>query len=146
LTAAAALKYQGLNCRIIDKAPAPSDKSKALAVWSRTLELPDPLGLAAIFVDNGLKINAGSMYGNGKRLVHLALTGSDSPYGFPLMIPQNETERWLTEHLSSLSRLLNPPPIGRSPTSDISRARGSLVADREYRGEGRERAVPIVHS
>ena len=32
--------------RIIDKAPQASDKSKALVVWSRTLELLDKLGLA----------------------------------------------------------------------------------------------------
>ena len=30
LTMAAALTSQGMTCRIIDKAPAPSDKSKAL--------------------------------------------------------------------------------------------------------------------
>ena len=33
-------------------------------------------------------------------MVHLALTSDESPYGFPLMIPQNETERLLTEHLA----------------------------------------------
>jgi 2-polyprenyl-6-methoxyphenol hydroxylase-like FAD-dependent oxidoreductase len=100
LTMAAALTHQGLNCRIIDKAPAPSDKSKALAVWCRTLELLDGLGLAETFVRTGLKIRGGSMYAGGERLVHLALTSDESPYGFPLMIPQNQTERLLTEHLA----------------------------------------------
>ena len=47
----------------------------------------------------GLKAKGGSIYANGERLVHLALTSDDSPYGFPLMIPQNETERLLKEHL-----------------------------------------------
>jgi 2-polyprenyl-6-methoxyphenol hydroxylase-like FAD-dependent oxidoreductase len=100
LTAAAALTHQGLKCRIIDKAPAPSDKSKALVVWCRTLELLDQIGLASVFVETGMKINGGSMYADGKRVVHLALTSDDSPYGFPLMIPQNQTERLLTEHLT----------------------------------------------
>jgi 2-polyprenyl-6-methoxyphenol hydroxylase-like FAD-dependent oxidoreductase len=100
LTAAAALAHQGLKCRIIDKAPAPSDKSKALVVWCRTLELLDQIGLASVFVETGMKINGGSMYADGKRVVHLALTSGDSPYGFPLMIPQNQTERLLTEHLT----------------------------------------------
>ncbi len=99
LTAAAALNHQGLACRIIDKAPAPSDKSKALVVWCRTLELLDQLGLASVFVQAGMKIKGGSMYANGKRVVHLELTSDDSPYGFPLMIPQDRTERLLTEHL-----------------------------------------------
>jgi 2-polyprenyl-6-methoxyphenol hydroxylase-like FAD-dependent oxidoreductase len=100
LTAVAALTHHGLKCRIIDKAPAPSDKSKALVVWCRTLELLDGLGLAETFVHTGMKINGGSMYAEGKRVVHLALTSDDSPYGFPLMIPQDETERLLTEHLT----------------------------------------------
>ncbi|WP_020473014.1 FAD-dependent monooxygenase [Zavarzinella formosa] len=100
LTMAAALTHQGLKCRIIEKAPAPSDKSKALVVWCRTMELLDPLGLTEVFIKTGLKINGGSMYANGKRLVHLELTSDESPYGFPLMIPQNETERLLTEHLT----------------------------------------------
>ncbi|HTU27701.1 MAG TPA: FAD-dependent monooxygenase, partial [Pirellulales bacterium] len=100
LTMAAALTHHGVPCRLIDKAPAPSDKSKALAVWCRTLELMDGLGLAETFVQNGLKIRGGSMYAGGERLVHLLLTSDESPYGFPLMIPQSQTERLLTEHLA----------------------------------------------
>jgi 2-polyprenyl-6-methoxyphenol hydroxylase-like FAD-dependent oxidoreductase len=98
---AAALDHQGLKCRIIDKVPAASDKSKALVVWSRTLELLDKLGLAETFVSTGMKINGASMYHEGERVVHVQLTGAGSPFGFPLMIPQNETERLLSEHLTS---------------------------------------------
>ncbi len=100
LTMAATLTAHGLKCRIIDKAPAPSDKSKALVVWSRTLELLDDLELAPRFIADGMKINGGSIYGDGKRIVHVTMAGVDSPFGFPLMIPQNETERLLTDHLA----------------------------------------------
>jgi 2-polyprenyl-6-methoxyphenol hydroxylase-like FAD-dependent oxidoreductase len=100
LTMAAALTHHGLQCRLIDKAAAPSDKSKALVVWCRTLELLDGLALAEAFVRTGHKLNGGSMYADGKQVVHLALASDESPYGFPLMIPQNETERLLTEHLA----------------------------------------------
>lgn len=101
LAMATALVHQGLSCRIIDKAPVPNDKSKALVVWSRTLELLDKFGLAETFVATGMKINGASMFHEGQRVVHLQLTGADTPFGFPLMIPQNETERLLTEHLTS---------------------------------------------
>ena len=57
LTIAASLHHHGLTPRLIDKAPAPSDKSKALVVWSRTLELLSQLGLADRFIATGLKIN-----------------------------------------------------------------------------------------
>ena len=100
LTMAAALDHYGLKCRIIDKAPAPSDKSKALVVWSRTLELLDRLELANTFVDAGMKIDGASMYAHGERLVHVSITGVDSPFGFPLMLPQNDTERLLAEYLA----------------------------------------------
>jgi 2-polyprenyl-6-methoxyphenol hydroxylase-like FAD-dependent oxidoreductase len=100
LTMAAALTRYGLKCRIIDKAAEPSDKSKALVVWSRTLELLDGLGLAPAFVRTGLKARGASIYGGGKRLVHVEIAGAESPFGFPLMIPQSETERLLAGHLA----------------------------------------------
>lgn len=101
LTLAATLHHHGLAPRIIDKAPAPSDKSKALVVWSRTLELLDQLGLADRFVSTGFKINGATIHGHGKRLVHIEIAGVDTPYPFPLMIPQSETERLLAEHLAA---------------------------------------------
>jgi 2-polyprenyl-6-methoxyphenol hydroxylase-like FAD-dependent oxidoreductase len=100
LTMAAALHQHGLTCRIIDEAAEPSDKSKALVVWSRTLELLDNLEVAEKFVQCGLKARGASVYTGGKRVVHISIGGVESPFGFPLMIPQNETERLLTAHLA----------------------------------------------
>ncbi len=138
LTAAAVLVHQGLSCRIIDKAPVPSDKSKALAVWCRTLELLDGLGLAETFVRTGMKISGGSMYAEGKRVVHLALTSDESPYGFPLMIPQNETERLLTEHLARqgvvVERQVELVTFGELPTG---------VACTLRHADGREERIEV---
>jgi len=100
LTMAAALVTQGIRCRIIDQAPLPSDKSKALVIWSRSLELLDKLGLSATFINTGMKLRGASIHGDGRRLVHVQTAGVESPFGFPLMIPQNETERLLTEFLA----------------------------------------------
>jgi 2-polyprenyl-6-methoxyphenol hydroxylase-like FAD-dependent oxidoreductase len=109
LTAAVALNHFGVKCRIVDKAPLPSDKSKALVVWCRTLELLDPLGLAETFVQTGLKATGGNIFANGKRVIHLDLQTDESQYGFPLMIPQSETERLLTEHLSRQGIVVERP-------------------------------------
>lgn len=100
LTMAAVLNYHGLTCRIIDKAPSPSQHSKALVLWCRTMELLDGIGIAETFVDNGMKLSGASIFAEGKRVVHLDLTSDESAYGFGLMIPQSETERLLTEHLT----------------------------------------------
>jgi 2-polyprenyl-6-methoxyphenol hydroxylase-like FAD-dependent oxidoreductase len=101
LTLAAALSHQGLNYRLIEKNAVPTDKSKALVLWSRSLELFAPLRVTQAFIDSGNKAKGGSVYADGKRIVHFELTGDDSPFGFPLMIPQNETERVLSEHLQN---------------------------------------------
>ena len=106
LTLATALSHQGLKYRLIEKNAVPTDKSKALVLWSRSLELFAPLGLTQAFIDSGNKAKGGSVYADGKRIVHFGLTGDDSPFGFPLMIPQNETERVLGEHLQSRGAMI----------------------------------------
>jgi 2-polyprenyl-6-methoxyphenol hydroxylase-like FAD-dependent oxidoreductase len=53
LTMAAHLHHHGIPCRIIDRAPTPSDKSKALVLWGRSLEMLDDLGIAENFLRAG---------------------------------------------------------------------------------------------
>src|SRR5690606_28979990 len=70
LTAAIALTMHGVRCRIVDRNAARTDKSKALVLWSRSLELLDDLGGAAPFVDAGTRGHGASLYAGAKRLVH----------------------------------------------------------------------------
>ncbi len=53
LTMAAELTRYGVAVRIIDKSAARTDKSKALVVWSRTLELLDRAACGTSFVAAG---------------------------------------------------------------------------------------------
>jgi 2-polyprenyl-6-methoxyphenol hydroxylase-like FAD-dependent oxidoreductase len=103
LTMALALTLQGVRCRIIDKAEQPSDKSKALALQSRTVELFDLIGIVETFLAAGRKVHATNFYHGDKKLLHLAFDELEGAYPFALMIPQNETERQLTEHLQKHS-------------------------------------------
>ncbi len=102
LTMAAELKRYGQAVRIVDKARARTDKSKALVLWSRTLELLDRAGCAGAFVTAGLKVVGADMIASGKPLGHVDLTDIHSPYAYALMLPQAETERLLEEHLGRL--------------------------------------------
>ena len=102
LTMAAELTRYGLKVRIIDQAPEPTDKSKALVVWPRTLEHLDRLGLASTFVSTGLKASHASFFTGERELAQVALNSGDTPFPYALMIPQSETERLLDEHLRSL--------------------------------------------
>jgi len=101
LTAALALTRQGVRCRIVDRNAARTDKSKALVLWSRSLEVLDGLGGAGPFLAAGMRAHGASLYGGGRRLVHAVLDDLDSPYPFALMIVQSETERVLEERLAA---------------------------------------------
>jgi 2-polyprenyl-6-methoxyphenol hydroxylase-like FAD-dependent oxidoreductase len=102
LTMAAELARYGLSVRIADKSPARTDKSKALVVWSRTLELLDCAGAAAAFLSAGYRVSAVNIVAGSNVVGHFTLDGVPTPHPYALMLPQSETERLLEEHLSGL--------------------------------------------
>jgi 2-polyprenyl-6-methoxyphenol hydroxylase-like FAD-dependent oxidoreductase len=103
LTMASELSRYGIAVRIVDKAAHRTDKSKALVLWSRTLELLDRGGGAAPFVAAGLKATGVNFVaGDGKLMGHVNMDGVQSPYPYGLMLPQSETERLLDERLRAL--------------------------------------------
>ena len=61
LTMAAELARFGVAVRLIDKSSHPSRTSKALVVWSRTLELMDRMGCTSSFLEAGLKGRGATM-------------------------------------------------------------------------------------
>jgi 2-polyprenyl-6-methoxyphenol hydroxylase-like FAD-dependent oxidoreductase len=79
-----------------------TDKSKALVIWSRTLELLDRGGGAAPFIDAGFKCQAVNFIAGDKTVGRINMEAIQSPYAFALMIPQSETERLLDERLHDL--------------------------------------------
>lgn len=92
----------GISVRIVDKNNARTDKSKALAVWSRTLEQLERSGSASALVDAGRKTRAARIMSAGDTIARIAFDELDSPFPFVLMVPQSETERVLEERLASL--------------------------------------------
>jgi len=95
LTAAAELARHGVRCRLIDRSPMPTDKSKALVLWPRTLELLAIGDAADPFVAAGLAVHRARIFGAGEPLADMTFDGVASPYPFALMLPQSETERLL---------------------------------------------------
>ncbi|MCE9604854.1 MAG: FAD-dependent monooxygenase [Planctomycetia bacterium] len=102
LTMASELARYGVAVRIVDKSAARTDKSKALVVWSRTLELLDRAGCSETFVAAGRKVTGANIVAGDKQIGHIGISTVDSPYPFALMLPQSETERLLEDHLRSL--------------------------------------------
>ena len=99
LTLANELTRYGISVRIVDKAAERTDKSKALVLWSRTLELFDQAGYVDEFLPAGVPAH-GAQISNGKDIIaRIRLDDIDSIYPYALMIPQSETERVLEERL-----------------------------------------------
>jgi 2-polyprenyl-6-methoxyphenol hydroxylase-like FAD-dependent oxidoreductase len=101
MTMTSELARYGVALRIIDKAAQRTDKSKALVLWSRTLELLDRGGGSSPFVDAGFKAEAVNFIAGDKVIGRIAMDSVQSPYPYGLMLPQSETERLLEERLST---------------------------------------------
>jgi 2-polyprenyl-6-methoxyphenol hydroxylase-like FAD-dependent oxidoreductase len=97
---AMALKHRGVEVRIVDKAAARTDKSKALVLWPRTLEMLDIQGCVQPFLDAGMKAVGARIFAQQNMLVHVRLDTARSAYAYALMLPQSDTERLLEEQLA----------------------------------------------
>ena len=101
LTLANELVRHGISVRIVDKSTQRTDKSKALVLWSRTLELFDDAGYAQDFLSAGMLAH-GAQISTGKQVVaKVSLDLIDSRFAYALMIAQSETERVLEERLAA---------------------------------------------
>jgi len=101
LTMACELARHGITPRIIDKAPVPSDKSKAFGIHARTLELFECIGIADTVLGQGNICNGFDMYDHGKPLAHVNFDTLESKYPFFLILAQSDTEKILNAHLES---------------------------------------------
>ena len=95
----------GASVRLIDSLPQRSDKSRALVVQPRTLELLAMRGCAQGLLDMGRRTLSVRLFAAGKlvasaRMADLAI--DDTPFPFLLFVSQVETERALEERCQRL--------------------------------------------
>ena len=102
LTMAAELARYGVAVRLVDRSADPTRTSKALVVWSRTLELMDRMSCTPAFLAAGLHARGAAIRSGDIVLGHTRFDDIASAYNFALMIRQADTERLLTEHLRAL--------------------------------------------
>lgn len=102
LTMAIELTRHGIPCRIIDKEVGITDKTKALTLQSRTMEIMEDMGLIEEVLETGRVVSGFSFYTEGKRTIHVSSGELDTPYPYILLHPQSDTERCLQNHLNSL--------------------------------------------
>jgi 2-polyprenyl-6-methoxyphenol hydroxylase-like FAD-dependent oxidoreductase len=99
LTLANELARFGIAVRIVDPAPTRTDKSKALVLWSRSLELLDQAGYVEPFLAAGMRAHGAQISDGSNVVARVTLDGIKSRYSYALMIPQSDTERILEETL-----------------------------------------------
>ncbi len=103
LSLAITLRRYGIPVRIVDRAAQPSTVSKALAIWSASLDALQGMGVVEHFVAEGQRLKALCVGAEDRRLATLAVgEGIDSPFPFPLLLPQSRTEELLTARLAEL--------------------------------------------
>ena len=102
LTMAAELTRHGIPCRIIDKKSGVTDKTKALSVQSRTMEVFEDMGIVDEVLERRRIVSGFSFYNEDKRIFQVASGELDTPYSFNMLYPQFETERSLYGHLTNL--------------------------------------------
>lgn len=99
------LQRKGIAFRIIDKASAPGQSSRALAIQARTLEFYRQLGIADEIIAAGIRAEELKLYRRGK-LAATAPVGKlgqgVSPYAYLLFLSQDVHEDILNRHLAKL--------------------------------------------
>ncbi len=124
LMMACELRRHGVNCRIIDPLSEPANQCKALGIQPRTLKIWEDIGIVTEAVNAGIWLRGLRVYVNGKQTTEITLNLPDVPFGF-LALPQYETERILTNHLSGLGSSIERKTVltsFRQTEDDVRRA------------------------
>ncbi|KAK8018137.1 hypothetical protein PG991_007327 [Apiospora marii] len=132
-TMALELAAQGIPFRIVDKIGQRSDKSKALALQPRSLELMGRHGPVECLVERGNLGLGGAIFVNGKKAADLDLGGlratRDSAFPHTVLAPQSETEGFLANCLAT--RYGRAVEFGTEATSVVQDADGVTVTLRK---------------
>lgn len=102
LMMACQLAMRHIPFRIIDRNSGPTDKSKALVVQARTLEIFEQMGLATEALKQGQVASGINFIIQGHWVQHINLSGigeGKSPYPYMYILEQSKTERLLLDYL-----------------------------------------------
>lgn len=102
LTMALELARYRVPVRLVDKMTERSDKSRAVAVWTRTLEFLDRAGVSGELIARGNKVNAATIIAGKETIARIEVDQVESPYPFVLMLPQSDTESVLEQKIERL--------------------------------------------
>ncbi|WP_418961134.1 rifampin monooxygenase [Streptomyces tritici] len=99
LMLASELRLQGVDVVVLEKAARPADEVRALGLHARSVEIMDQRGLLDRFLAHGQQFRVGGFFAG---LGTSWPSRLDTAHSYVLGIPQNVTERLLTEHATEL--------------------------------------------
>lgn len=112
---AAQLARHGVKARIVEKRSDHSEGSKALAVNAASLKVLDQMGVVEQFIERGEQINNIHAFWNGAPFLHIDCARVPAtPYPFSIALPQPESEKILSTHLSEMGVEIERPVTLRS--------------------------------
>lgn len=88
---------KGLSVLLLEQSAERAVQSRAIGITPPSLEILSSLGLAGVFINNGVAVRVSKAYGRSKRLGGIDFTGLQSDFPFVLSIPQDRTETLLEE-------------------------------------------------
>ena len=97
------LAQLGLNCRVLERRSAPPQHSRAIGVHPPALERLAELGVAEVFLREGVRVARGHAFAGTKPLGTLEFGSCPPPYPFVLTLPQPRTEALLAARLGELA-------------------------------------------
>ena len=140
LITAIGLARRGVDFMIVDALPAAQNTSRAAVIHAATLEALEALDIAAPLIAKGIEVPHFHVRDRNVSLLHADFSALDSEIRFALMIPQDETERLLIDHLESLGHTIRRPTEVRS----VRHSTHGMIASCEERGVSIEIAAKYV--
>lgn len=138
LALACDLLRRGLEVGVVDQASAPSDKSRALGVHARTLEVLEPLGVTEPLLAKGKLVTGATIWAGGEPVVRADFDELDSRFKHVLIVSQVEVEAVLTAKLGALggsidrgAKVVAFRQDGTGVTATLERASGAPAAEGE---------------
>jgi len=107
LALAISLRQAGVDHVLIDKLAAGQNTSRAAVIHAHTLDVLDELGVSTQLAAAGLKLTTFTVCDRDRRLLQVPFDRLPTRHPYLLMIPQDATERILTERLVALGGRIN---------------------------------------
>jgi 2-polyprenyl-6-methoxyphenol hydroxylase-like FAD-dependent oxidoreductase len=107
LALAVSLQQAGIDHVLIDKLAAGQNTSRAAVIHAHTLDVLDDLGVSPRLAAEGLKLTTFTIRDRDRRLLQVPFDRLPTKHPYLLMLPQDATERILTDRLVALGGVVH---------------------------------------